>query len=122
MMFFFDTVQTFSSTAKTAKGKALQEMAERFKDVLVQGEDAHLKIVSAMREQAAAIDRKYNHGRQTFIDITIDNSGASGQITAIPVSESGDWNVQPYFRIYYHKVARTATIPEAVDIAKGGSQ
>lgn len=122
MMFFFDTVQTFSSTAKTAKGKALQEMAERFKNVLVQGEDAPFKIVVAMREQAAAIDRKYKRGRETYIDHTVDSSEQSGQITAIPVSKSVDWNVQPYFRIFYHRISRTDTIPVAVDLVKGGAE
>lgn len=122
MMFFFDTVQTFSTSGKSAKGKALQEMAMRFENVLVQGEDAPFKIVVAMREQAAAIDKKYNRGRETYIDHTVDRSESSGQITAIPVSESVDWNVQPYFRIYYHRVARTATIPEAVALTKGGER
>ena len=118
-MFFFDTVQTFSTSGKSAKGKALQEMAMRFENVLAQGEDAPFKIVVAMREQAAAIDKKYNRGRETYIDLTVDCTESSGQITAIPVSESVDWNMQPYFRISYHRVARTATIPEAVALTKG---
>lgn len=122
MMFFFDTVQTFSTTGKSAKGKAIQEMAKRFENVLVQGEDAPIKIVMAMREQVQVIDKRYNRGRQTFVDLTIDRSGNYGQISAFPVSDSGDFDVQPYFRMYFHKVARTATIPEAVDLVKGGEK
>ena len=37
MMFFFDTVQTFSSSGKTYKGQFLQEMARRLEYVLIQG-------------------------------------------------------------------------------------
>lgn len=122
MMFFFDTVQTFSTTGKSAKGKALQEMAMRFKDVLVQGDYAPDKIVIAMREQAAEIDKQFTRGRKTYIDHTIDRSGDSGQIMAVPVSDVVDFDKQAYFRIYYHKVARTATIPEAVAIVKGGTR
>ena len=121
-MFFFDTVQTFSSTAKTAKGKALQEMALRFKDVLVQGDYAPANIVTAMREKAAEIDKRFNRGRQTYIDHTVDRSGDGGQIMAVPASDVVDFDKQPYFRIYYHRVARTATIPEAVALTKGGER
>ena len=122
MMFFFDTVQTFSTTGKSAKGKVLQEMAKRFKDVLVQGEYAPDKIVVAMREQAAEIDKNFTRGRKTFIDHTVDRSGDSGQIMAVPVSDVVDFDKQAYFRLYYHKVARTATIPEAVALTKGGAK
>lgn len=121
MMFFFDTVQTFSSTAKTAKGKVLQEMAMRFKDVLVQGEYAPVHIVTAMRKQVSEIDKRLNRGRQTYIGHTVDRSGDSGQIMAVPVSDSVDFDKQPYFRLYYHRVARQATIPEAVALTKGGA-
>ncbi len=120
MMFFFDTVQTFSTTGKSAKGQALQEMAMRFKDVLVQGDYAPDKIVIAMREQAAEIDKQFTRGRKTYIDHTIDRSGDSGQIMAAPVTDVVDFDKQSYFRLYYHKVARTATIPEAVALTKGG--
>lgn len=118
MMFFFDTVQTFSTTGKSAKGKALQEMAMRFKDVLVQGDYAPVNIVTAMRDKAAEIDKHFNRGRLTFIEHIC--AGDSGQISAVPVSDAPSPNEQPYFRIYYHKVARTATIPEAAALVKGG--
>lgn len=121
-MFFFDTVQTFSTTGKSAKGQALQEMAMRFKDVLVQGDYAPDKIVIAMREQAAEIDKQFTRGRKTYINHTIDRSGDSGQIMAVPVTDVVDFDKQAYFRIYYHKVARTATISEAVAIVKGGAK
>lgn len=122
MMFFFDTVQTFSTTGKSAKGKAIQEMAKRFEHVLVQGEDTPVKIVMAMREHVQVIDNRYSRGRQTFVDYTIDRSGDCGQISAFPVSDCVNFDVQPYFRMYFHKVARTATIPEAVAIVKGGEE
>ena len=122
MMFFFDTVQTFSTTGKSAKGKALQEMAMRFKDVLVQGDYAPVTIVTAMRDKATEIDKHFNRGRKTFVDHTVDRSGDSGQIMAVPVSDVVDFDKQAYFRIYYHKVARTATIPEAVALTKGGAK
>ncbi len=122
MMFFFDTVQTFSTTGKSAKGQVIQEIAKRFEHVLVQGDDAPLKIVMAMREQAQIIDKRFNRGRATHVDYHVDRDGDSGQISAIPVSEAVDSDKQPYFRIFFHKVARTATIPEAVNLAKGGAQ
>lgn len=122
MMFFFDAVQTFSTSCKSAKGKALQDMAKRFENILVQGEDAPVKIVMAMREQAQIIDKRFSRGRQTYIDYTIDRSGDYIMISAIPVSEIVDYNVQPYFRIFIHKVARTATIPETIDLVKGEAQ
>ncbi len=120
MMFFFDTVQTFNTTGKSAKGQAIQEMAARFKNVLVQGEDAPVKIVMAMRDQVQLIDKRFSRGRETFVDYTFDRSGDYGQITAIPVSETVAFDRQPYFRIFFHKVARTASIPEAVALVKGG--
>ena len=119
-MHFFDTVLTFTSTGKSAKGRALQEMARRFEHVLVQGDDAPFKILTAMREYAQLVDKRFRRGRETFVDMTIDRSEESGQITALPVSESVDFDKQPYFRIDFHTVARTATIPEAVQLVKGG--
>jgi len=120
MMFFFDNVFCYSSMCKSAKGRALENMAERFLNVLVQGDDAPVKIACAMREQAAAIDKEYPRGRKTFIDITIDHSGDCGQITAIPVSGEVHDSDKQYFRVHFQKVARTATIPEAVSLVKGG--
>lgn len=122
MMYFFDTVQTFSSTGKTAKGRAIQGMAKRFERVLVQGEDAPMKITMAMREQVQALDRRSRRGRETFVDYTYDSATGGGQITAFPVSDVVDFDKQPYFRVYFHKVARTATIPEAIDLTKGGAE
>lgn len=122
MMYFFDTVQTFSSSGKTGKGQALQKMAKRFERVLVQGEDAPLKITMAMREQAHIIDNHFTRGRATYVDYTFDRSGDFGQISAYPVSETVDFDKQPYFRIFYHRVARTATIPEAEALTKGGER
>lgn len=122
MMFFFYNVQTFASGAKTAKGKVLQAMADKFSDVLVQGDDAIVKILIAMREKAREVDSQYNRGRETYVDFIEDNTGNSGIIEARPVESASGFETQPYFRIYYHKVARTATIPEAVALTKGGSR
>lgn len=121
MMFFFDTVQTFSTTGKTDKGKALQEMAKRLECVLVEGDNAPFKIHTAMREKANSIDEQFPRGRKTFVDINLDRSGQYGQITAVPVSDSVDFDKQPYFRVYFHRVARTATIAEAMALTKGGA-
>lgn len=120
MMFFFDTVQLFTSSGKTYKGQFLQEMAKRLENVLVQGEDAPVKIAIAMQEQARILDSKVARGRETYVDHVIDRSGDYGQISAYPVSDAVDFDKQPYFRVFYHKVARTASIPEAIALAKGG--
>lgn len=122
MMFFFDTVQIFTSSGKTYKGQYLQEMAKRLENVLVQGEDAPVKIAIAMQEQARILDSKVSRGRETYVDHVIDRSGNCGQISAYPVSDAVDFDKQPYFRVFYHKVARTATIPEAVALTKGGDK
>ena len=120
MMFFFDTVQTFTSSGKSAKGQFFQEMAKRFENVLVQGDDAPFQIAMAMQEQARIIDSKITRGRATFVDHVVGRSENYGQISAYPVSDAVDFDKQPYFRIFYHRVARTASIPEAVALAKGG--
>lgn len=117
MMYFFGTVKTYLSTGKSAKGRELQAMARRLEGVLVQGEDAIVKIVSAMREQACELDHRYNRGNPTFVDYS--ECGNSGMITAVPVSESGDWEQTAYFNIYFHTVVRTATVPEAIDLING---
>lgn len=122
MMFFIDTVQTFSTSGKSTKGQALQQMAKRFERVLVQGEDAPIKITLAMRETASSLDNSSYRGRATYVDCTLDSTGDYGQITAYPVSDSADFDKQPYFRLFFHKVARTASIPEALALAKGGEK
>ena len=121
-MYFFDTVQTFSSSGKSAKGQVLQEMAKRFEYVLVQGDDAPVKIVTAMREAVAEIDKRFSRGHQTYIDFTEDRTGDYGQIMAVPASDVVNFEKQAYFRVYYHKVTRTATVPEAIALAKGGEK
>ena len=95
-------------------------MAKRFEGVLVQGDDAPVKITVAMREQATIVDSRFKRGRATYVDCVFDRSGNYGQITAYPVSDSVDFDKQPYFRLFFHKVARTASIPEALALAKGG--
>lgn len=122
MMYFFDTVQTFSTSGKSAKGQYFQEMAKRFENVLVLADDAPVKIAVAMQEQARIADSRFTRGRTTYVDHVIDRSGECGQITAYPVSDCVDFDKQPYFRISYHRVARTATIPEAIALTKGGEE
>lgn len=125
MMFFFDTVQSFSTSGKSGKGQALQKMAKRFERVLVQGDDAPIKIVLAMRDKAQLLDSRFSRGRATYVDYTYDRSGDYGQITACPVSDNVDFDKLPYFRIFFHKVARTATISEAValtSLMEGGAE
>lgn len=119
-MFFFDTVQTFATTGKSEKGKALQEMAKRFELVLVQGDTAPVEVVVAMRDRAQELDNKFRRGSATFVNLSIDSSGSGGQIEGLPVTEAA-FERQPYFRIYFHKVVRTATIAEAIALTKGGA-
>ena len=124
MMHFIDTVQVFSTTGKSAKGQALQKMAQRFGRVLIQGEDAPAYIVVAMRERAKAIDEEIGTRKQTYIDLAVDETNRSFVIQAFPVSDTVEFDQQPYFRIYGHEVARTATIAEATALAteEGGEQ
>ena len=122
MMFFFDSVQLFTSSGKSAKGQFFQNMAKRFEGVLVQGDNAPVQIALAMQEQARIVDSKISRGRATFVDHVIDRSENYGQITAYPVSDAVDFDKQPYFRIFYHRVARTASIPEAIAMTKGGDK
>jgi len=122
MMFFFDTVQIFSTSGKSGKGQFLQQIAKRFEHILVQGDDAPVKISLALQEQATIADSRFKRGRATYVDCYIDPSGNYGQITARPVSDSVDFDKQPYFRISFHKVARTASIPEAFALTKGGAE
>ena len=123
MIFYFGPVVTYSTTGKTAKGKALQELALRFKDVLVRGDTATIaKIVSALRDQAAAIDKNSRGGVPTFVSVTFDNRGDSGQIDAVPASDSGRFNERAYFRITFKTAAALLTGPEAIALAqKGGA-
>lgn len=126
-MYFFFNSATFSAASKTAKGRELQLMSDRFNDIIVEGDNAYSAVVGAMREQAAEIDKKYPRGGATFIFHSLDDTGTRGVIAAIPlsdrtVSDRTTFEVQPYFRIYYHQVAFAATIPEAVALAKGGDK
>ena len=86
----------------------------------MQGDDAPFKIAMSLQEQARIADSRFSRGRATYVDHVIDRSENYGQITAYPVSDSVDFDKQPYFRMFYHRVARTATIPEAEALAKGG--
>lgn len=116
-MFFFDTVQS-CSTAKSFKAVLLLELVRRLEGVVVEGNDAPLKIAIALQEQAQILDRENPRGRAIYIDYSIDPFGLSGQITAYPVSDADEFNKRPYFRISFHRVVRTATISEAVNLVK----
>lgn len=121
-MYFFDTVQTFATMGKSDKGKALQEIAKRFEHVLVQGEEAIVKISIALLEQVQLIDKRYPRGRQTYVDWDANDYSSSGYITIMPTSEAVRFDIQPYVRMHFCKVARTATIQEAVALAEEGGE
>lgn len=115
MMKFFHPVTTFSNTGKTEKGRILQEMALQFDRCLIHGDSlAVSSIVSRMREIAEVLDAHYPRTRPTFIDWYVDDQG-NGQITASPVSDSGSFEGQDYFRITFNTVAHAATIDEVLD-------
>lgn len=115
MMKFFHPVSTFTNTGKTAKGRALQEMALQFDRCLIHGDSlAVSSIVSRMREIAEVLDAHYPRTRPTFIDWCVDDQG-NGMITASPVSDSGSFDGQDYFRITFNTVAHAATIDEMLD-------
>lgn len=118
MMFFFNKIQS-SSSPKSFKVTYLLERARQLERVLVEGEDAPVKIAIALQEIAIKLDKENPRGRSIYIDHYSDSFHGYGCISAYPASES---DVKPYFRIYYHKVARTATIPEAVALTKGGAR
>lgn len=114
-MKFFHPVSTFTNTGKTAKGRALQEMALQFDRCLIHGDSlAVSSIVSRMREIAEVLDAHYPRTRPTFIDWCVDDQG-NGMITASPVSDSGSFDGQDYFRITFNTVAHAATIDEMLD-------
>lgn len=117
MMFFFEPVQNYS-THKSLKAALLLELACRFEGLLVQGDDAPVKIAVALQEQAIIFDKEDPRGRAIFIDHSLDQLGGSGQITAYPVSDADDAKLRPYFRIRYHRVVRTVSNQEAVALAK----
>lgn len=115
MMKFFHPVTTFSNTGKTEKGRILQNMAQQFDCCLIHGDSlAVSSIVSRMREIAEVLDAHYPRTRPTFIDWNVDDQG-NGQITASPVSDSGSFEGQDYFRITFNTVAHAATIDEVLD-------
>lgn len=115
MMKFFHPDTTFSTTGKTAKGRALQQMALQFDRVLIHGDSLTVSsIVSRMREIAEVLDAHYPRTRPTFIDWCVDDQG-NGQITASPVSDSGSFEGQDYFRITFNTVAHSTTIDEVLE-------
>lgn len=115
MMKFFHPVTTFSTTGKTAKGRALQQMALQYDRVLIHGDSLTVSsIVSRMREIAEVLDAHYPRTRPTFIDWNVDDQG-NGMITASPVSDSGSFEGQDYFRITFNTVAHSTTIDEVLD-------
>ena len=128
MMKFFHPVSTFSTTGKTAKGRALQKMALQFDRVLIHGENSAIQLTIRIREIAAVLDAKYPRTRPTFVDCSLDNEG-NGQIVASPVSENTNRALdQDYFRITFNTVAHSATIDDVIDrfnlnsIKKGGAE
>lgn len=128
MMKFFHPVSTFSTTGKSAKGKALQEMALKFDRCLIHGGSLTVsQIVIRMREIAEVLDARYPRTRPTLIDWCIDDEG-NGQISANPMSDNVGHLDKDYFRITFNTVANAATIDEVLDrftlasIEKGGDK
>ncbi len=126
MMKFLHPVTTFSTTGKSAKGKALQEMALKFDRCLIHGDSLTISnIVCRMREIAEVLDARYPRTRPTLIDWVIDDEG-TGQITAKPSNDGVGIIDKDYFRIAFTTVAHSATIDEVIDrfnlnsIEKGG--
>lgn len=119
MMFFFNKVQS-SSSPKSFKVVFLLEHARMLERALVHGEDAPDKIAIALQEFASMLNKENPRGHAIYIDHYNDSAHGYGCISALPATDST--NPKPYFRIYYHKVARTATIPEAVAMTKGGAK
>lgn len=126
MMKFFHPVSTFSTTGKTEKGRALQDMALKFDRALIHGDSLTISnIVCRMREIAAVLDARYPRTRPTLIDWCIDDEG-NGQISAKPMSDNDGLLDRDYFRITFNTVANAATIDEVLDrftlasIEKGG--
>lgn len=125
-MKFFHPVTAFSTTGKSAKGKALQEMALKFDRCLIHGDSMTISnIVCRMREIAEVLDARYPRTRPTLIDWVIDDEG-SGQISAKPSNDGVGMLDRYYFRIAFTTVAHSATIDEVIDrftlasIEKGG--
>ena len=115
MMKFFHPVTTFSNTGKTAKGRALQEMAMKFDRILIHGDNLAIsQIVSRFQEIASVLDARYPRTRPTFIDWVIDDEG-NGQITPNSMSEDVGFDEKDYFRITINTVAHAATIDEVLD-------
>ena len=126
MMKFIHPVTTFSTTGKSAKGKALQEMALKFDRCLIHGDSLTISnIVCRMREIAEVLDARYPRTRPTLIDWVIDDEG-TGQISAKPSNDGVGMLDKDYFRIAFTTVAHSATIDEVIDrfnlnsIEKGG--
>lgn len=126
MMKFLHPVTTFSNTGKSAKGKALQQMALKFDRCLIHGDSLTISnIVCRMREIAEVLDARYPRTRPTLIDWSVDDEG-SGQITARPIHDGVGMLDKDYFRIAFTTVAHSATIDEVIDrfnlhsIEKGG--
>lgn len=119
MIYFFHPVQVFS-TYKTSKARALQQLAQRFERVLVNGEDAPTHISCALQAAVAEIDAKYPHSRKTYIDYHLSDDGC-GQIVAVRVSDT-QAKLKPYFRIEFNRATKLATMREALALTEGGAK
>lgn len=123
MKYFFDPVMIFNTTGKTAKGKALQEMAMRLEHLLVEREHAPEETLLALSDQAKAIDERYSRGLPTMLHFYIDPLGDFGQISATTwpsAANAGDG--MPYFRIHFRRVERQVSAQLLGAMVKGGAQ
>lgn len=106
MKYFFQPATIYATMGKSAKGRALQEISRKLDRMLVDGDDAPVHIVMALRLAAGALDARYPRTRPTLVDYAGDDSGL---IWAQPVSESaGAFESAAYFRIPFDRLRETA--------------
>lgn len=118
MKWFIHPVTTLSTSGKSEKGKALQQMAMLFDNHILTGPSPLCirSLTDAIAEAAAKLDAEYPRSRKTSVNCNCD--GHSGQISASP--EGGAFETPDYFRISFNKVEDILTLSEALNIVKGG--
>ena len=118
MKYFFQPATICATMGKSAKGRALQEIARKLDRMLVDGDDAPVHIVMALRMAAAALDVRFPRTRPTLVDYT--EYGGSGQLWAQPVSGTvGAFESATYFRIPFDRVRETADTAEVIKTITG---
>lgn len=117
MKYFFQPATVYATMGKSAKGRALQDIARKLDRMLVDGDDAPVHIVTALSLAAGALDARYPRTRPTLVDYAGDDSGL---IWAQPVSENaGAFESAAYFRIPFDRVRETADTAEVIKTITG---